>query len=119
MLTTFNRVIELNAGIICSCMPVLPILVKRVTESDSCRKTISALRHFKFTADSDDGNCAALKDGGASPKLSLSIPKPTMSGLRTMIRGGSRVNQSLGEESFAHLDSFSDEYHAQLKSTSR
>lgn len=120
-------VIELSAGVICACMPVLPVLIKHVSNKETYRRSISMLRYFRGSSkNSSEGEKGSFKSGSEKnedkPKVHLTIPKPTMTGLRTFIRGGNRsqINKSVGGESFAQLDSFDDEdYHAQLKRTTR
>lgn len=111
------RVVELNAGIICSCMPVLPILLKRVAKSESYRKSSSVLRYLRIrrtATESSEEKMSGSGESNAFQKIQIAVPKPTMTGLRTFIRGGNRsqLQPNVRNESFAQLDSVDDYHHA-------
>ncbi|KAF2242994.1 hypothetical protein BU26DRAFT_609705 [Trematosphaeria pertusa] len=109
-------IIELNVGLICSCLPVLFVFLKRVAKSNSY---ISLVRYFR-TRRSDGISQGQNNDSDhreKSDEIHLTIPKPTMTGLRSFIRKAhrSQPQQSYQLESYNELDSVNDDYHAQLK----
>jgi len=118
---TYASVVELNAGIICCCMPVLPVLLKHVAKSDTYRKSVSALRNFRGSRGSTS-DLGKDKDRNSNPRdpkyeVKVAVPKPTMTGLRTFIWGGnkSQMLPTIRNNSFAPLESWDDDYHKQLK----
>lgn len=108
-------------------MPVLPVLLKRVVNSESYRKSVSLLITYlrkgskgrSEEKESEEGTGEGTSEGGW--KIRLAIPKPTMTGLMSFVRGGggTRVEKSVGMESFGQLDSVDDDYHRQLKALPR
>lgn len=100
-------------------MPLLPLLFKRIATSESYRRSITVLRYFRRTEDSNisEEKRTGTEDSDTPCKVRVAVPKPTMTGLGTFIRGGnrSRLQPSVRDESFMQLDSFHDDYHEQLK----
>ncbi|KAF2726751.1 hypothetical protein EJ04DRAFT_480099 [Polyplosphaeria fusca] len=109
-------VIEVCVGIICSCLPVIFVFIKRVAATNSYN---SLLRYFwTFRSKNDDKEQHEGSEGTkTSYKLKMKIPKPTITGLRSFIWRGSKTQGSRTEElqSYDELDSKNDDYHAHLK----
>ena len=120
-----SSVVEINVGIICSCMPILPLLFKHIGKSERYRKSLSLVRYFRpgtKTSNPSEEKAAGLAErGDVSHKVRVAIPRPTMTGLGTFIRGGGRSHPgtSDGDEAFEQLESIDDEYHTQLKAVKR
>ncbi|KAF2742829.1 hypothetical protein M011DRAFT_481299 [Sporormia fimetaria CBS 119925] len=113
-------VVEINAGIMCSCMPVLPVLVKRVAKSESYRKSVTYIRYLRRDSDASDGEKS--KESGqkahkSSPRIRIAIPRPTMTGLGTLFRWESRAQTRTKESMLDSQGSFDEDYHVQLKAT--
>lgn len=109
-------VAELNAGIICSCMPVVFVLFKGFSNKFL---RIPSLRYFRSrgrrTAEGQDQLPVSV------PKEKLpQIPKATMTGLRSFIRKAYRSQAPATTQISAYselnsIGSINDDYHAQLK----
>ena len=112
----FLSVAELNAGIICSCMPVVFVLFKGFSNKFL---RIPSLRYFRSrgrrTAEGQDQLPVSV------PKEKLpQIPKATMTGLRSFIRKAYRSQAPATTQISAYselnsIGSINDDYHAQLK----
>lgn len=110
-------VVELNTGIICSCMPVIFVLFKPIIKTDAYRH-ISRYFYVRAPAVHPDVDGA---DGVApNPQRLPDIPKATISGIRTFVR---RIYRSTAiitletdtDHTFDDGTSANDGYHAQLK----
>ncbi|KAI2467416.1 hypothetical protein F4781DRAFT_402319 [Annulohypoxylon bovei var. microspora] len=112
---------ELNVGVICSCMPVGFIMYKRVSTS-----SWTYIRHFLRTRRSGSGDSTVVGSGGDHKLPGSSdglqdklpdVPRATLTGLRTLLRGDRTVKpQGMTEMStYTELRSVDEEYHAQLK----
>lgn len=107
-------------------MPVLPVLFKHIGKTESYRKSLYMLRYFRLgstpSKQSQEGEKSTGSEESERPhhRIRLAIPRPTMTGLRTFIRGGAEDRSQLEPEAFGQLDSVVDdelEYHVQLKAT--
>lgn len=113
------RGVELNAGIVCSCMPVAFVTFKRVTTTSwtSIKNYLMARRLGSSRSTTAHGSEPKFSDGSASSNQLPKIPHPTMTGLRTFIRGGRSNNMTdvSGAETYTELRSVDENYHTQLK----
>ncbi|KAF2675841.1 hypothetical protein K458DRAFT_437682 [Lentithecium fluviatile CBS 122367] len=114
------RIVELNVGLIYSCLPVLFVFFKRIAKSDSYA---SLVRYFRKRRSDGRYECQNNHAGQRkdSDEIQLSNPKPTMIGLRSFIRKAnkSQPQQSFQIDSYNELDNVNDDYHAQLKGAKR
>jgi len=113
-LTSSCSVAELNAGIICSCMPVVFVVFKGFSKRIF---HIPAVRYFRPRTKQSTGEDAGL----AKPSVEndeVEIPRPVMTGLRSFIRRAHRTNPTKGDtthiESYTELESLRDGYHTHL-----
>jgi len=113
-LISSHSVAELNAGIICSCMPIVFVTFKGFSTRIS---KITWLRYFRSITNSSTEKNAQLA-GPAVENVEIEIPKPVMTGVRSFIQRNFRSNPTRGDtthtESYVDLESMSDEYHTQL-----
>ncbi|KAF2733903.1 hypothetical protein EJ04DRAFT_564760 [Polyplosphaeria fusca] len=100
--------VEICVGFICSCLPISLVFFKYV---------VSRIRTSR-TDYSNKETPQLSEKGTALYKLRLKIPKATITGLRTFIWNGRRVEDSerLEMASYGELDSRNDDYHGHLKS---
>jgi hypothetical protein len=80
---------------------------------------VQAIRsHFSSLQDSQEKDQTTTQ-GKKWGKIQLSIPKPTMTGLRSFIRRGDGTQQlpSNCTDSTMDLDAIEDSYHVQLKAS--
>ncbi|KAF2197035.1 hypothetical protein GQ43DRAFT_497190 [Delitschia confertaspora ATCC 74209] len=112
-------ILELNVGIICSCMPVVFILFKRVKLRSSY---IAFLSYFRTrnrsgrTAGSDNDPRVVPVGEDRLP----AVPKPTLTGLRSFIKRvqrsqPGRTTRPTEMSTYSEINSMNDDYHAQLK----
>jgi hypothetical protein len=111
-------IIELNVGIICSCIPVVVVLFKDFGKNPR----IMSLRRYirsRYASGQSDSDSEEL---GQKPEQYLpDVPKGTLSGLKTFVRKFDRSQRGEATQvsNFSHLASSvasSDEsYHEVLK----
>jgi len=82
---------------------------------------VSMMRYLRTShrtgEESKESNSRDQPKGSGGNRIRIFIPKPTMTGLRSFIRGAPRSQQGteLGNLSYGDLDSVTDDYHAQLR----
>ncbi|ETS80191.1 hypothetical protein PFICI_07720 [Pestalotiopsis fici W106-1] len=117
VLSLSTGIAEVNIGVLCSCVPSLPILFKRLIHSDtwnSIKYMISNRRKGSKSSDS-----ARSQDPQSSPAvparrwLKVSVARGAMTGLRTLIRGDDRPETITMDSSqtYDDLTSVNDDYH--------
>ncbi|KAI1455295.1 hypothetical protein F4805DRAFT_436287 [Annulohypoxylon moriforme] len=114
--------LELNVGVLCSCMPVGFIMYKRIsTRSWTYIRQVILTRRFGSVESTVVGTGGDQKLPGSSDGLHDKLPKPpraTITGLRTFFRGSDRTAKPQGVtemSNYTELRSVDEEYHAQLK----
>ncbi|VUC24495.1 unnamed protein product [Clonostachys rosea] len=103
---------ELCLGIVCSCVPVVFILFKGGSQSLSAAWS-SLKRYGRHRGErTTDPETQSTEDmmGDSLPK----VPRATMTGLRTFIRGGRHTTHNRTEP-YNELHSFDADYHLQLQ----
>ncbi|OTB13230.1 hypothetical protein K445DRAFT_368672 [Daldinia sp. EC12] len=110
--------VELMAGIICSCMPVVFVIFKRIAIFSWASLTQYAKTFL--SKESDTTVIGTELKEPKSPLVSLKrlpgIPRATITGLKTLVRGNPRGhNMDLSELStYNEINSVDEEYHVQL-----
>ncbi|KAH9863979.1 hypothetical protein J1614_009912 [Plenodomus biglobosus] len=109
-------IVELNAGIICSCMPILLVFFKRTANN----KVYTSLRRWvrsRRSQSSTEGDDQGVEERKNSDEIQLTIPKAAMTGLRSFIRKANRSQPepSYQVESYNELDSINDDYNEHLR----
>lgn len=116
-----NRAVEINVGIMCSCMPMIPVTARTVKNSAlwaSMVKLVPTGRKLSYPtgATSDLSLEAATREKRGLPK----IPRAKMTGLGSFIRQAYRSAGRNTEATDASTRSYNElvsvpEYHAHLK----
>ncbi|KAI8954548.1 hypothetical protein F4801DRAFT_532071 [Xylaria longipes] len=108
--------VEINTGLICSCIPVSFVAFKRLKSVPwASIKDYLNLRHFKHTGEAST-NAADVSKPAHKEKLPQ-IPRGIITGLKTFIQGGQDGSPTELNEfsSYAELRSIDEDYHKQLK----
>ncbi|KAK0630534.1 hypothetical protein B0T17DRAFT_616176 [Bombardia bombarda] len=126
---------ELNAGVICACIPVAFVIFKRITSTPGL--WVSSLRQYLRSATrgrlsrrnqsatvvgkDGEGSEYATKEDYHLNKLP-NIPRATITGLGTFVRGGKNQQSTeltqmsgLTTGTYAEIGTVEEEYHQQLK----
>lgn len=113
--------LELQVGVICNCMPVSFVIFKRAASNSwtTIRRYLN-MRHRRpggstTAVDSNEPKLLQISDEGR--KQLPNVPRATLTGIRTLLRGtsGRNATQSTELRTYSELNSVNDEYHAQLK----
>jgi hypothetical protein len=111
--------IEINVGIVCSCLPVVFVLFKQATTSSWTSLRSWGTRFFRRTGSRTLGKTESnrTKEPDSLNMDSLRIPRGTLTGLRTFF-GGTKTKSRIPDTElsiFADMASVEEEYHSQLK----
>ncbi|KAH8586511.1 hypothetical protein B0O99DRAFT_528540 [Bisporella sp. PMI_857] len=112
-------IVELNVGIICSCMPVVFVVLKSVLSGDSffTRLIYYRSRHSKSTikgAGQPDPDPYNLEQGGFDNNALPAVPRAAMIGVRSFTWKGTRskpIHGDSGISSYHELTSLHNDYH--------
>ena len=109
----YTRIIELNVGIICSCLPIIVVLFKDVTKNP---KLLSLKRYLQKRHGSSGGS-EDVEDESKPTNGLPNISSATLNGLRTFIRRMNRTEriESTQMSTFNQLSSLEEDYHEYLK----
>lgn len=117
--TKANRrsIVELTAGVLCSCMPVVLAGLKHITKQDSSQRVLRYLK-IRRSNGSTEENKPQTK-----PKyniLNCPIPKPTLTGLRSFIQKSQKSQPHLLTDvvSYDELGTVNDDYHMHIRTAS-
>lgn len=113
------RVVELNIGIICGCMPVIFVFFKKASKNDTYQ---AFMKRFRTSLPRSSKEQPGLPTGSGADarRIRLAIPKPIITGLRSLIHKmhhneHSPPVESIATESYNDLDSGPYDYHKQLR----
>ncbi|KAK4206889.1 hypothetical protein QBC37DRAFT_406721 [Rhypophila decipiens] len=104
--------LELCISIICSCMPVIVVVLKRFVAQ--LKSTLNSVKNYTSKSSPRTTNDQSLPPH----HLPDNVPKGNMTGLRTFIRNIYRTNnntKTVESSASGTIDSVSDNYHVQLK----
>lgn len=121
-----SSAVELNVGLICSCLPVVFVVIKGVYTGGSLTAFIQYMyfrTRGKRSGASNSGQPAVSSGSSGGDQMLPQIPKGPMTGIQTFIRRAGRPQQSLGTNitvmtemsMYTDLSSTDDAYHEQLK----
>ncbi|KAF1993950.1 hypothetical protein P154DRAFT_476766 [Amniculicola lignicola CBS 123094] len=111
-------IIELCAGIICACLPVLLLLIKRLAKTNTYNSIVRYFRTRGTGVSQETQKDDMPREEPVFNRLGLKVPKPVLTGLKSFVkRHGKSRNDTmpLTERSYGQLDSVNDDYHVQLK----
>jgi hypothetical protein len=105
-------IIELNVGIICSCIPVVVVMFKDFAKNPHIMSLRRYLRSRYASGQSDSDEV-----GQKAEQRLPDIPKGTLSGLKTFVRKFDRTQRadSTQMSNFNQLASSDESYHEVLK----
>ncbi|KAM7219246.1 hypothetical protein V8F06_005415 [Rhypophila decipiens] len=104
--------LELCISIICSCMPVIVVVLKRFVAQ--LKSTLDTVKNYTSKSSPRTNNDQSLPPH----HLPDNVPKGNMAGLRTFIRNIYRTNnntKTVESSASGTIDSVSDNYHVQLR----
>ncbi|KAI2467420.1 hypothetical protein F4781DRAFT_311709 [Annulohypoxylon bovei var. microspora] len=111
-------VAEHNIGIVCSSMPVIPVLYKRVINSSTWLQLSTFFTQHKPTdTKSISGSENLPPDLQMKRENWIQIPRATLTGLRTLIMRSNRTRNPNMTEASAYIEigSVSEEYHTYMR----
>lgn len=105
-------------GIICSCLPVDFVLFKSAATTSwaSIRHVLHSYTLRRSNSRTDDKTDLKAPNSAEGPKPLPKVPRATITGLRTFIRGGPGASSDQTELSaYDSLHSVDEEYHGHLR----
>ncbi|KAH9905248.1 hypothetical protein F4778DRAFT_729157 [Xylariomycetidae sp. FL2044] len=119
VVTLSLSIAEINVGLICSSVPVLPVAYKTLTGS----RAWGSITSFIWSRRKGKGASEQSVSGGHAPSSRnrpnhwVSIPKGTLTGIRTVVWGSRQrgANQATEMMTYTEIESINDEYHAHIR----
>jgi hypothetical protein len=102
-----HRVAELNAGIMCSCMPIVFVLFKNTTKKSY---HTTPVRYFQTPRSKANSEGQKQQHGGIPENQLPAIPKPVVTGLGPFIRKDRSQAQGTELSSYTELTSMNDDF---------